>query len=186
MIGALWTGISGLSSAQSAIDNESNNIANVNTVGYKASRVSFADMMYQDSIGKGSTVTSAEKQYTQGSLNLTGSSYDLALNGDGFFVVSDVNSTGTSETYYTRAGNLRMGENGTLQDANGYEVQGWAMSTLDPENDVISTNDNWTSFNDNFTEIAGNQIIQFSNKIETYSAQKLQIIQKVQKVMQVN
>ena len=55
------TGISGLRAAQSAIDNESNNIANVNTVGYKASRVSFADLMYQDSIGKGATVTSAEK-----------------------------------------------------------------------------------------------------------------------------
>lgn len=170
MIGALWTGISGLSSAQTAIDNESNNIANVNTVGYKASRVSFADLMYQDSIGKGSTVTSAEKQYVQGSLNLTGSSYDMALNGDGFFVVSNINPTGTSETYYTRAGNMRMGENGTLQDANDYEVQGWAMSPLDTQSDVISTNDNWTSFNDNFVEIAGNQIVQFSNRIETYAA----------------
>ncbi|WP_072680563.1 flagellar hook-basal body complex protein [Arcobacter sp. LA11] len=170
MIGALWTGISGLASQQVALDNESNNIANVNTVGYKASRVSFADLMYQDSIGKGSTVTSAEKQYTQGSLNLTGSSYDMALNGDGFFVVSDASSTGTSELYYTRAGNFRMGDNGTLQDASGNEVQGWAMSPLDADNDVTSTNSNWTSFTSDFTKVAGNQIIQFSNKIETYSA----------------
>ena len=170
MIGALWTGISGLASQQVALDNESNNIANVNTVGYKSSRVSFADLMYQDSIGKGSSVTSAEKQYTQGSLNLTGSSYDLALNGDGFFVVSDTSTTGTSEKYYTRAGNFRMGDNGTLQDASGNEVQGWAMSTLDTDNDVTSTNSNWTSFTSDFTQIAGNQIIQFSNKIETYAA----------------
>ncbi len=170
MIGALWTGISGLASQQIALDNESNNIANVNTVGYKASRVSFADLMYQNSIGKGSTVTSAEKQYTQGSLNLTGSSYDMALNGDGFFVVKDVSTTGTSETYYTRAGNFRMGDNGTLQDASGNEVQGWAMSTIDTENDVVSTNSNLTSFNSDFTSIAGNQIIQFSNKIVTYAA----------------
>ena len=170
MIGALWTGISGLASQQVALDNESNNIANVNTVGYKASRVSFADLMYQDSIGKGSTVTTAEKQYTQGALNPTGSSYDMALNGDGFFVVSDASVTGTSELYYTRAGNFRMGDNGTLQDASGNEVQGWAMSSLDTENDVTSTNSNWTSFTSDFTSIAGNQIIQFSNKIETYSA----------------
>ncbi|WP_052502621.1 flagellar hook-basal body complex protein [Halarcobacter anaerophilus] len=170
MIGALWTGISGLSASRAALDNESNNIANVNTVGYKASRVSFADMMYQDSIGKGASVTNAEKQYTQGSLNPTGSSYDLALDGDGFFVVSNINPTGTSETYYTRAGNLRMGENGTLQDANGYEVQGWAMSSLDPTSDIVSTNNNWRYFNDNFTEKAGNQIIQFSNRVETYAA----------------
>lgn len=167
MISALWTGIAGLSSQQTALDNESNNIANVNTVGYKASRVSFADLMYQDSIGKGSSVTNAEKQYTQGSLNITGSSYDMALDGDGFFVVSNKNFSGTSENYYTRAGNFRMGTNGTLQDASGNEVQGWAMSST-PE--VVSTNSNLNSFTDVFSQIAGNQVIQFSNKIETYSA----------------
>lgn len=167
MISALWTGIAGLSSQQTALDNESNNIANVNTVGYKASRVSFADLMYQDSIGKGASVTSAEKQYTQGSLNITGSSYDMALDGDGFFVVSNKNYSGTSENYYTRAGNFRMGTNGTLQDASGNEVQGWAM-TSSPT--VTSTNSNLTSFTDDFSKIAGNQIIQFSNKIETYAA----------------
>lgn len=170
MIGALWTGISGLKTAQSAIDNESNNVANVNTIGYKASRVSFADMMYQDSIGKGSRVTNAEKQYTQGSMKGTESSYDLALYGDGFFVVRNVDSTGTSETLYTRAGNMRMGDNGTLQDANGYEVQGWAMSPVDPSSDIISTNNNWTSFNQFFTEIAGNQVVKFPSRVETYAA----------------
>jgi flagellar hook protein FlgE len=170
MISTLWTGIAGLSAQQTALDNESNNIANVNTVGYKASRVSFADLMYQDSIGKGAKVTSAEKQFTQGSLNITGSSYDMALNGDGFFVVSNKSSTGTSESYYTRAGNFRMGENGTLQDSNGNEVQGWAISAIDPETDVTSTNNNLTSFTDVFTEIAGNQIVQFSDRVETYAA----------------
>lgn len=167
MISALWTGIAGLASQQTALDNESNNIANVNTVGYKASRVSFADLMYQDSIGKGSSVTNAEKQYTQGSLNLTGSSYDVALDGDGFFVVANKNFSGTSENYYTRAGNFRMGTNGTLQDSSGNEVQGWAVSSA---LNVTSTNSNLSSFTDAFTEIAGNQIVQFSNKIETYAA----------------
>ena len=170
MISALWTGIAGLAAQQTALDNESNNIANVNTVGYKASRVSFADLMYQDSIGKGAAITSAEKQYTQGSLNLTGSSYDVALDGDGFFVVSNTNSKGTSESYYTRAGNFRMGDSGTLQDASGNEVQGWALSAIDPSSDVTSTNSNLSSFTDIFTQVAGNQIIQFSNKIETYAS----------------
>lgn len=167
MISALWTGIAGLASQQTALDNESNNIANVNTVGYKASRVSFADLMYQDSIGKGSSVTNAEKQYTQGSLNLTGSSYDVALDGDGFFVVANKNFSGTAENYYTRAGNFRMGTNGTLQDASGDEVQGWAVSSA---LNVTSTNSNLNSFTDAFTEIAGNQVVQFSNKIQTYAA----------------
>ena len=170
MISALWTGIAGLAAQQTALDNESNNIANVNTVGYKASRVSFADLMYQDSIGKGAAITSAEKQYTQGSLNLTGSSYDVALDGDGFFVVSNTSSKGTSEFYYTRAGNFRMGDSGTLQDASGNEVQGWALSAIDPSSDVTSTNSNLSSFTDIFTQVAGNQIIQFSNKIETYAS----------------
>ena len=170
MISALWTGIAGLAAQQTALDNESNNIANVNTVGYKASRVSFADLMYQDSIGKGSAITSAEKQYTQGSLNLTGSSYDVALDGDGFFVVSNTSSKGTSEFYYTRAGNFRMGDSGTLQDASGNEVQGWGLSAIDPSSDVTSTNSNLNSFTDIFTQVAGNQIIQFSNKIETYAS----------------
>ncbi|AXX89762.1 hypothetical protein CKA55_10980 [Arcobacter suis] len=170
MISALWTGIAGLAAQQTALDNESNNIANVNTVGYKASRVSFADLMYQDSIGKGAAITSAEKQYTQGSFNLTGSSYDVALKGDGFFVVSNTSSKGTSEFYYTRAGNFRMGDSGTLQDASGNEVQGWALSAIDPSSDVTSTNSNLNSFTDIFTQVAGNQIIQFSNKIETYAS----------------
>ena len=85
MVGALWTGISGLAGQQTALDNESNNIANVNTIGYKSSRLSFADQMYQDKIGKGVTILDAEKLYIQGNLKLTGVSYDMALSGDGFF-----------------------------------------------------------------------------------------------------
>jgi flagellar hook protein FlgE len=170
MIGTLWTGIAGLAAQQTALDNESNNISNVNTVGYKASRVSFADLMYQDSIGKGAKVTSAEKQFTQGSLNITGSSYDMALNGDGFFVVANKSATGTSENYFTRAGNFRMGQNGTLQDSNGNEVQGWALSAIDPKADVTSTNSNLNSFTDIFTQIAGNQIVKYPDKVETYAA----------------
>ena len=65
MVGALWTGISGLGGAQRALDNESNNIANVNTLGYKASRISFADQMYQDNIGKGVSTFDVEKLYKQ-------------------------------------------------------------------------------------------------------------------------
>lgn len=170
MVSALWTGISGLSSHQQALDNESNNIANVNTIGYKSSRVSFADQMYQDSIGKGSKIERSEKQYTQGSLNVTGNEYDVALNGDGFFVVSNINPNGTSELYYTRAGNFRMGESGTLQDAMGNEVQGWAMSPLDAGSDIITSNPNVTTFTSDYTVVAGNQIVQHPTSIETFTA----------------
>ncbi|MBK6302678.1 MAG: flagellar hook basal-body protein [Arcobacter sp.] len=140
MIGALWTGISGLAAHQTALDNESNNIANVNTVGYKAGRISFADQIYQGKIGKGSFVQDAEKIFVTGGSKITGVEYDVALQGDGFFTVINKNTLGTAETFYTRAGNFRMGQSGTLQNPDGYEVQGWAMSSIDQKNDVKSTN----------------------------------------------
>mgnify|MGYP005989181735 CR=1 FL=1 len=170
MIGALWTGISGLASQQTALDNESNNIANVNTVGFKSSRISFADQMYQDRIGKGSKILDAEKLYTQGNLKLTGVSYDMALSGDGFFTVSDTSASGTSENYYTRAGNFRMGDNGTLQDAAGNEVQGWAMTAIDSDNDVTSTNPNVSTFTNDYTKLLSSKIVEHSTYVETITA----------------
>ena len=170
MIGALWTGVSGLASQTTAIDNESNNVANVNTVGYKASRISFADQIYQNQIGKGSYVQDAEKLFTQGSMKVTGVDYDVALQGDGFFTVINKNTLGTAETFYTRAGNLRMGDSGTLQTADGYEVQGWAMSSIDQKNDVVSTNSNATRFTSAFTKNIDSAIIKHNDYIETIAA----------------
>ena len=169
MVGALWTGISGLAGQQVALDNESNNIANVNTIGYKASRISFADQMYQNKIGKGTTIQDAEKLYTQGNLKMTGVAYDVALSGDGFFAVSNTRGAGTAETFYTRAGNFRMGDNGTLQDAAGNEVQGWAMSEL-TDDDIVSTDPNIKSFTDDFVKLGASEIIHNTNTIETITA----------------
>ncbi len=167
MVGSLWTGISGLSTQQAALDNESHNIANVNTIGYKASRMSFADQMYQDSIGKGSKVLDVEKVFSQGNMKATGVAYDMALEGSGFFAVMDPNASGSSEEFYTRAGNFRMGENGTLQDANMYDVVGWAISDVDPTSDVSTTNSNIVYFTNDYNQIAGNQIVKKDGIIET-------------------
>ncbi|MFV7791188.1 flagellar hook-basal body complex protein [Aliarcobacter lanthieri] len=170
MIGALWTGISGLAAHQTALDNESNNIANVNTVGYKAGRISFADQVYQNKIGKGSFVQDAEKIFVTGGSKITGVEYDVALQGDGFFTVINKNTLGTAETFYTRAGNFRMGESGTLQTADGYEVQGWTMSSIDTKNDVISTNPNATRFTEAYTKNLGNTIVRHGDYIETITS----------------
>lgn len=170
MIGALWTGISGLSSQQQALDNESNNIANVNTIGFKSSRISFADQMYQDRIGKGSKILDAEKLYTQGNLKLTGVSYDMALSGEGFFTVANTRATGTTENFYTRAGNFRMGDNGTLQDSAGNEVQGWMMTTIDTAKDVVSTNPNVSTFTNDYNKLLSSRIIKHSTYVETITA----------------
>jgi len=170
MIGALWTGISGLAAHQTALDNESNNIANVNTIGFKAGRVSFADQIYQNQIGKGSYVQDAEKIFVTGGSKITGVEYDVALQGDGFFTVINKNTLGTAETFYTRAGNFRMGESGTLQTTNGYEVQGWAMSTIDEKNDVVSTNHNVTRFTADYVKALGSTIIKHGDYVETIAA----------------
>ena len=162
MVGALWTGISGLQGQQRALDNESNNIANVNTLGYKASRIAFSDQMYQDDIGKGVDTFDVEKLYTQGNLKVTGVDYDMALSGDGFFQVSN-----GSEFYYTRAGNFRMGESGKLENAGGLTVQGWAMSALNPEEDVKSTDENATRFTEPYNKLLGNAIFRNSSDITT-------------------
>ncbi|WP_141055621.1 flagellar hook-basal body complex protein [Aliarcobacter cryaerophilus] len=170
MIGALWTGISGLAAHQTALDNESNNIANVNTVGYKAGRISFADQIYQGKIGKGSFVQDAEKIFVTGGSKITGVEYDVALQGDGFFTVINKNTLGTAETFYTRAGNFRMGQSGTLQNPDGYEVQGWAMSSIDQKNDVVSTNSNASRFTDAYIKTLGSSIIRHGDFIETIAA----------------
>ena len=170
MIGALWTGISGLASHQTALDNESHNIANVNTVGYKSSRISFADQMYQDKIGKGSKILDAEKLYMQGNLKVTGVAYDVALSGTGFFAVSNTRTAGTAETYYTRSGNFRMGDNGTLQDPAGNDVQGWAMMPIDEDKDLISSNPNVKVITGDYSKLISSKIIKHSNYVETITA----------------
>ena len=170
MISALWTGISGLATQQKALDNEAHNIANVNTVGYKATRISFADQLYQDKIGKGAKVLDAEKIFKQGGRKLTGISYDLALNGDGFFAVVNKKQSGTAETFFTRAGNFRRGDNGTLQDAAGNEVQGWAMRKIDTDKNVSSTNPNVSYFTDSYNKLLTSKIVKHSTYIETITA----------------
>jgi flagellar hook protein FlgE len=167
MIGSLWTGISGLAGAQTALDNESNNIANVNTIGFKSSRISFADQMYQNNIGKGTQVLDAEKMYIQGNLKTTGVNYDVALAGDGFFAVSNTRGGGTAETFYTRAGNFRMGDSGTLQDTIGNEVQGWAVGN---EPITTSSNPNISIFTTDYTKLLSSKIVNYSSSIETITA----------------
>ena len=127
MIGSLWTGVLGLSAQQKALDNESNNIANVNTIGYKASRVGFEDQVYQATVGKGSKAGDARKSFIQGAIKETGNEYDMALQGDGFFMLktADVN-----DRFFTRAGNFTTNTEGYLTDASKNRVQGWVSTPI--------------------------------------------------------
>nr|MBL0686724.1 flagellar hook-basal body complex protein [Sulfurospirillum sp.] len=150
MMGSLWAGVSGLQAHQVAMDVEGNNIANVNTVGFKYSRVNFSDMLSQTSkiatgpqgdlggknsmqIGLGTQVNSVTKIFKQGTTQSTDKNTDLALEGDGFFVVSP---DGGKTYKYTRDGNFGFDGYGNFTDSNGYIVQGWPR---DEETGVIDT-----------------------------------------------
>ncbi len=138
MMRSMFAGVSGLRAHQTMTDVVANNIANVNTVGFKASRVQFADALSQlirgssggtgeataginpQQVGLGVTVASTNKIFTQGGSQLTGRATDVAITGDGFFGVSFA-----GEVLYTRAGSFSFDDNGFLTDPTGGVVQGW-------------------------------------------------------------
>jgi flagellar hook protein FlgE len=130
MSSSLWSGISGLNASGKQMDVIGNNIANVNTVGFKAGGTVFGDILSQSisgssmQVGRGVGVTAVPTLFGQGSFASTQSATDLAIDGEGFFMVN--NSDGS--TYYTRAGMFNMGEGGYLRDVNGYKVQGYLYS----------------------------------------------------------
>lgn len=141
MMRALYTAASGMMAQQLNIDNISNNLANVQSVGFKKSRVDFQDLLYahmQDpnatatggtQIGMGVRVASTQKQFSQGSVQRTDSPYDLAIQGDGFFTVK----TPDGEAY-TRDGSLKY------DSTKGEIVNGAGFSVLskDPSSGKIS------------------------------------------------
>lgn len=129
MAGSLWSGISGLNASAKQMDVIGNNIANVNTVGFKAGTIAFGDILSQSiaggsgtmQVGRGVDVNAVPTLFGQGSFESTQSPTDLAIDGDGFFMVNDSNGA----TYYTRAGMFNIAKDGYLRDVNGYKVQGY-------------------------------------------------------------
>ncbi len=147
---SLWAGVSGLQSHQIAMDVEGNNIANVNTTGFKYSRANFADLLSQTSkiatapqgglggknpmqIGLGVTTQSVSHIFSQGSVQNTDKNTDVAIQGDGFFIVS---GDGGKTQKFTRAGDFKFDASGNFVDNNGYIVQGWLR---DPDTNQIDS-----------------------------------------------
>jgi len=127
---ALYAGISGLNASSKEMDVIANNVANVNTVGYKASTTYFADVLSQSisggssgsmQVGRGVMVTDVGTQFSSGSFETTENGTDVAIDGDGFFIVND----SSNASYYTRAGSFHLDNEGYLVDVNGYKVQGY-------------------------------------------------------------
>ena len=150
MMRSLWSGVSGLQAHQIAMDVEGNNIANVNTYGFKYNRANFADILSQTprvatapqgqlggqnamQIGLGTTINSTTRIFSQGTLTATDKQTDLALQGNGFFVVSP---DGGTTRYYTRNGDFVRDKAGNFVNNSGYIVQGW---TRDDETGTIDS-----------------------------------------------
>jgi len=154
MMRSLYAGVSGLQNHQVRMDVIGNNISNVNTIGFKKGRVNFQDMLSQTmagaarptdevggvnpkQIGLGMTVASIDTIHTQGSMQTTGVMTDIAIQGNGFFVLQ-----AGDKDYFTRAGAFGLDENGTLLNpANGMRVQGWMAETVDGETFVNTAAD---------------------------------------------
>lgn len=124
---SLFSGISGLNSFGQGLSVVSNNIANMNTVGFKDSTVSFADIISENlgvggggQVGRGVFVDSIQTQFSQGSFETTGNVLDLALEGEGFFIVKDP----AGSEFYTRAGIFGIDESGFIENPSGSRLQG--------------------------------------------------------------
>lgn len=129
---SLFTGTSGLKNMGNALQVTGNNIANLNTVGFKKGRATFADTLYEnvatqggtDQVGRGMAVGDVSQNFSQGSFESTGNTTDLSIGGDGFFIMRQSDS---ENTFYTRAGNFYFNELGELVNPEGYIVQGWEL-----------------------------------------------------------
>ncbi len=139
---SLWSGVSGLQAHQVAMDVEGNNISNVNTNGFKYSRADFGTMFSQTvkiataptdgrggsnplQIGLGVSVSSTTRIHSQGSVQTTNKNTDVAINGDGFFMVSD---DGGLTRYLTRDGDFKLDAYGNFVNNAGFVVQGWNIN----------------------------------------------------------
>ncbi len=132
IFGALGTARSGLVATGAALSVIGNNIANVNTIGFKGSRTDFADLLSAQGgggsagkIGLGTRIGRISASFTQGNIESTGRPTDLAIQGNGFFVVS-----GGDGDLYTRAGNFRLDADGNLVTNQGLPVQGFTLNNL--------------------------------------------------------
>ena len=144
MMRSLYAGVSGLQNHQTRMDVIGNNIANVNTYGFKRGRVDFQDMISQQlsgaakpttevggvnpkQVGLGMSVAAIDTIFTQGNLQSTGVGTDLAIQGNGFFIEKS-----GEKSYYTRSGAFSLDNEGTLVNpANGFRVQGWMAREVD-------------------------------------------------------
>lgn len=154
MIRALYSAAGGMLAQQIQLDVVANNLANVNTTGFKKSRAEFADLFYQVlypretgsriEVGAGVRPVATTRIFTGGPLNPTGQPLDLAIEGDGFFMVED----GDGNTFYTRSGSFRVDAEGTIVNPDGYKLldDGENPIEVDPQSVGVEVDANGTVY----------------------------------------
>ena len=188
MLGSFSTALSALTADETAINVVGNNLANLNTAGFKDTVVSFADLVTQSlgagsgetQVGGGVAAPTTLTQFSQGAIQSTNGPLDAAIQGSGFFIVQGPNGA----TEYTRGGNFQVNSNGTLETSTQNAVQGWTASangTLDTNGPIgnitvptgtlttpIATTDTSVSLNLNSTATAANG--SFSTSVTAYDS----------------
>lgn len=162
---SLFSGISGLNTLGNAMTVIGDNIANVNTVGFKNSRVTFQDVLSQTvattagsaQVGRGTSLADITSSFSQGSFESTESSTDLAIGGNGFFIVRDPNSV--DNVFYTRAGEFRFDKDGNFVNPSGYIVRGWELDEVTGQDQGTITDITLSSFTSSPSETTKTSVI---------------------------
>ena len=171
MMRSLWTAATGMVAQQTHIDVLSNNLANVNTTGFKKSRAEFEDLMYQTlriagtlnegggrvptglQVGMGVRPVTVHKFFTQGNFQNTGNTLDVAIEGEGFFLV-DMNG----QDVYTRAGSFKLDNDGRVVTPNGYALQPEFTVPAETVNLVITEDGHIAALDNSGAELAAADI----------------------------
>ena len=171
MMRGLWTAATGMTAQQTNLDVISNNLANVNTTGFKRSRAEFEDLLYQTEkyagtqtaegqeipagiqIGMGTRPVAITKQFTQGDYVRTGGRLDLAIEGEGFFRV-----TQNGEEFYTRNGSFKLSSDGAIVDADGNPLDPEFVVPAETTELAIDSGGNITALDEAGNELANGRI----------------------------
>ncbi len=171
MIRALWTAATGMEAQQISQDVVANNLANINTVGFKKARADFQDLMYQLSsksgaetsggnqlpvgieIGMGVKPMAVQKLFTQGDYMQTGNLFDFAIEGDGFFQLDD-----NGRTVYTRAGNFKVDRDGSLCNSEGLKLMPAVEIPMEMIHFTVDSGGTWTATDENGDPLATGRI----------------------------
>jgi len=173
MIKALWTAATGMAAQQITQDVIANNLANINTVGFKKARADFQDLMYQVysksgaetssgsqlpvgiEIGMGVKPVSVQKMFTQGDYMQTDNQFDWAIEGDGFFQLDDSDN---GRTLYTRAGNFKIDSDGSLCNSEGLKLEPAVDVPVETVHFTVDSGGTWTATDDQGDSLATGRI----------------------------